>query len=81
MLKEVENTRVANRLFKRIRDFALVMGNGNIDLKITATSLERLKVDELGLDNTDHQLLNAIILNLMEGQLGSMLSLLLLGKK
>ena len=53
--------RVANRMFKRVRDFALVMGNGNIDEKITKLSLERLKIDELGLDNIDKQLLEAII--------------------
>ena len=43
--------RIANRLFKRVRDFALVKGNGVVDLEITEEALERLKVDKLGLDN------------------------------
>jgi Holliday junction DNA helicase RuvB len=62
--------RVANRLFKRVRDFALVMGNGNIDMKITMESLEKLKVDKLGLDNTDHELLKAIINKFNGGPVG-----------
>jgi len=62
--------RVANRIFKRVRDFALVMGNGNIDKKITKLALERLKVDELGLDNTDKQLLEAIIYKFNGGPVG-----------
>jgi Holliday junction DNA helicase RuvB len=62
--------RIANRLFKRVRDFALVMGNGNIDLEITRKSLERLKVDELGLDETDKQLLEAIIYKFNGGPVG-----------
>ncbi len=62
--------RVANRLFKRVRDFALVMGNGSIDNKITKLALKRLKVDELGLDNTDKQLLEAIIYKFNGGPVG-----------
>ena len=62
--------RVANRLFKRVRDFALVEGNGYIDLDIAKKSLERLKVDELGLDDTDHQLLKAIIERFNGGPVG-----------
>ena len=53
--------RIANRLFKRVRDFALVKGNGTVDLAITEDALERLKVDKMGLDNTDHELLLAVI--------------------
>ena len=53
--------RIANRLFKRVRDFALVEGNGVIDLDITKMALERLKIDDRGLDEVDHQLLLAII--------------------
>ena len=45
--------RIANRLLKRVRDYALVLGNGNIDLKITKLALDKLKVDSLGLDDTD----------------------------
>jgi len=62
--------RIANRLFKRVRDFALVLGNGSVDLDITKTSLERLKVDELGLDDTDHQLLMTIITKFNGGPVG-----------
>ncbi len=62
--------RVANRLFKRVRDFALVMGDGNIDLNITKTALEKLKVDEAGLDATDYNLLNSIIERFNGGPVG-----------
>lgn len=62
--------RIANRLFKRVRDFAMVMGNGNIDLDITKLSLERLKVDHLGLDDTDKQLLESIIYKFNGGPVG-----------
>ncbi|MDD4036587.1 MAG: Holliday junction branch migration DNA helicase RuvB [Bacilli bacterium] len=62
--------RIANRLFKRVSDFALVMGNGNIDKDITIKSLERLKVDKLGLDDTDYQLLRAIIERFNGGPVG-----------
>jgi len=62
--------RIANRLFKRVRDFALVDGNGHIDLKITKKALDRLKVDHLGLDGTDYQLLKAIIERFNGGPVG-----------
>lgn len=62
--------RVANRLFKRVRDYALVLGNGNIDLKITKIALDRLKVDELGLDDTDYHLLKSIIERFNGGPVG-----------
>ena len=62
--------RVANTLFKRVRDFALVMGDGNIDLDITKMALEKLKVDEAGLDATDYNLLNAIIEKFNGGPVG-----------
>lgn len=62
--------RVANRLFKRVRDFALVNGMNHIDLEITNIALDRLKVDELGLDETDHQLLKAIIEKFNGGPVG-----------
>ena len=57
--------RIANRLFKRVRDFALVKGNGVVDLAITEEALERLK-----LDNTDHELLFAIIEKFGGGPVG-----------
>ena len=62
--------RIANRLFKRVRDFAYVKGNGSIDLDITLTALDRLKVDKMGLDDTDHQLLLAIIEKFNGGPVG-----------
>ncbi len=62
--------RIANRLFKRVRDFALVKGNGRVDKKITEEALNRLKVDKMGLDNTDHELLLAIINKFNGGPVG-----------
>lgn len=62
--------RIANRLFKRVRDFALVKGNGIVDLAITEDALERLKVDKIGLDNTDHELLLAVIEKFGGGPVG-----------
>lgn len=62
--------RICNRLFKRVRDYALVKGNGNIDLEITKLALDKLKVDELGLDNTDYNLLKAIIERFNGGPVG-----------
>ena len=62
--------RVANRLFKRVRDFALVEGKKEIDLKTTKKALERLNVDKLGLDRTDHELLLAIINKFNGGPVG-----------
>ncbi|MDD5888393.1 MAG: Holliday junction branch migration DNA helicase RuvB [bacterium] len=62
--------RIANRLFKRVRDFALVKGSGIIDLDITTEALERLKIDKLGLDHTDHELLLAIINKFNGGPVG-----------
>jgi len=62
--------RIANRLFKRVRDFALVKGNGIIDVEIVKLALGRLKVDNLGLDDTDYQLLKAIIERFNGGPVG-----------
>ena len=62
--------RIANRLFKRVRDFDLVKGNGIVDLAITEDALERLKVDKIGLDNTDHELLLAVIEKFGGGPVG-----------
>lgn len=53
--------RIANRLLKRIRDFALVKGNGTITSEIAHLALEALEIDELGLDNVDRRMLEAII--------------------
>ena len=53
--------RIANRLIKRVSDFAIVKYNGEIDDKIANESLDILKIDEFGLDSTDRALLNLII--------------------
>ena len=62
--------RIANRLFKRIRDFALVLGNGCIDLEVATMALDKLKVDKMGLDATDYNLLKAIIEKFNGGPVG-----------
>ena len=62
--------RIANRLFKRVRDYALVMGDGNIDLSITKLALDKLKVDAFGLDATDYNLLSSIIEKFNGGPVG-----------
>lgn len=62
--------RIANRLFKRVRDYALVEGKGYIDLSIMKTALNRLKVDKLGLDETDYNLLKSIIEKFNGGPVG-----------
>ena len=53
--------RIANRLLKRVRDFAQVEGNSLIDSKIANYALQRLEIDQLGLDNTDRKMLETII--------------------
>lgn len=62
--------RIANRLFKRVRDYALVMGDGVIDKNIADLALNKLKVDSLGLDETDYNLLKAIIEKFNGGPVG-----------
>lgn len=62
--------RIANRLFKRVRDFALVYGDGIINEEILDSSLDRLKVDKTGLDETDNNLLLAIIERFNGGPVG-----------
>lgn len=53
--------RIANRLLKRVRDYALVLGDGDIDLKIAKLTLNKLEIDELGLDEIDRKLLDTMI--------------------
>lgn len=53
--------RIANRLVKRVRDYAMVVGNGKIDLNITKLALEKLEIDELGLDRIDRRILDIMI--------------------
>ncbi len=62
--------RIANRLFRRVRDFALVDGKSEIDLDVTKMALEKMKVDEYGLDATDYNLLNSIIDKFNGGPVG-----------
>lgn len=62
--------RIVNRLFKRVRDFALVEGDGVIDIDIMNKALKRLKVDSVGLDETDYNLIKAIIERFNGGPVG-----------
>ncbi len=62
--------RICNRLFKRVRDFALVENKSEIDLEVTKMALDRLKVDSLGLDDTDYNLLRSIIEKFNGGPVG-----------
>jgi len=62
--------RIANRLFKRVRDFALVEGEGIITNEILDNALDKLKVDKLGLDETDYNLLLSIIEKFNGGPVG-----------
>ena len=62
--------RIANRLFKRVRDFALVYGDGIINDEVLNSSLDKLKVDKIGLDETDYNLLMAIIERFNGGPVG-----------
>ena len=62
--------RIANRLLKRARDFSQVMGSGVITLRDAQLSLERMEIDELGLDNVDRRLLLAMIHNYNGGPVG-----------
>ena len=59
--------RIANRLLKRVRDYAAVLGDGNITLKITKHALNQLEIDELGLDETDRKILE-IMINQYQGR-------------
>ena len=53
--------RIANRLLKRVRDYAIVLGDGHITLKIAKHALNKLEIDELGLDDIDRKLLETMI--------------------
>ena len=62
--------RIANRLFRRVRDFAQVRNDGKIDYEIASAALEKLKVDELGLDDVDVRYLRGIIERFKGGPVG-----------
>lgn len=62
--------RIANRLLKRVRDYADINGDGTIDVSTTDKALELLEIDEYGLDPADRLLLNAIIENHSGGPVG-----------
>ncbi len=62
--------RIANRLLKRIRDYAEVKGNGEITLKIAYKALELLEIDKLGLDKVDQKIIEVIIQNFGGGPVG-----------
>lgn len=62
--------RIANRLLKRVRDFADVMGNGVITKKIAKIALDRMEIDELGLDSLDKRMLTMIIKGYNGGPVG-----------
>ncbi len=62
--------RIANRLLKRIRDFAQIQADGHIDLKVTRYALKALDIDELGLDSVDRNVLLSIIQKFDGGPVG-----------
>lgn len=62
--------RIANRLLRRVRDYAQVKGEGDITLPIAKASLELLQVDQLGLDHIDHKLLRGIVERFRGGPVG-----------
>jgi Holliday junction DNA helicase RuvB len=62
--------RIANRLLKRVRDYADVNGDGIIDEPISRHAMELMEIDELGLDPADRMILNAIIENYNGGPVG-----------
>lgn len=65
-----QTPRIANRLLRRVRDFADFYGKSSIDEDTVRTALQALGVDELGLDNTDRNILNTIILKFQGGPVG-----------
>jgi len=62
--------RVANRLLKRVRDYAQVMADGHITEEVAVEALARLEIDELGLDEVDHKVLQTIIHKFDGGPVG-----------
>ena len=62
--------RIANSLLRRVRDFAMVKGNGSIDIEITRIALGALNIDARGLDTMDHKILSTIINKFGGGPVG-----------
>ena len=62
--------RVANRLFKRVRDYADVNGDGIIDIKIALNALDLMEIDELGLDPADRNMLSLMLENYQDRPVG-----------
>ena len=62
--------RIANALLKRVRDFAQVMGDGHIDIKIARYALDALNIDKRGLDQIDNKILHTIITKFKGGPVG-----------
>ncbi|BCS87827.1 Holliday junction branch migration DNA helicase RuvB [Pseudodesulfovibrio sediminis] len=62
--------RIANRLLRRVRDYALVHGDGRITQELAESSLERLEVDQYGLDNMDRKILSLMVENFNGGPVG-----------
>ena len=63
--------RISNALLRRVRDFAQVMGDGKIDLKIAKYALDKLKIDTRGLDAIDNKILSTIITTFKGGPVGA----------
>ena len=62
--------RIANRLFRRVRDFAQVLNEGVVSKEVASEALDRLKVDHLGLDSVDHKYIKGIIERFKGGPVG-----------
>jgi len=62
--------RIANRILKRVRDYAAILSDGNIDLKLARIALNKLEIDELGLDEIDRKILETIIIKYAGGPVG-----------
>jgi holliday junction DNA helicase RuvB len=73
--------RIANRVFKRIRDFAQIKGKGKIDLEIAKDSLARLEIDSIGLNKVDIRLLRIIIEHYDGGPVGAKTIAISLGEE
>jgi Holliday junction DNA helicase RuvB len=62
--------RIANRILKRVRDYAQVRGDGVITLDLAKSALQLLQIDDLGLDQIDHKMIRTIIMNFQGGPVG-----------